>query len=115
MLCQVDSQMFARNIYVLIGGIFVLIIAAIVIVILIARIRVYFWRGSVKRAQRQDYKLKHRSDGQPFPPFGRGLCDSCQRLSEKVYFLPSGPRLCAHCYEELEKADNTSPTTTEDL
>ncbi len=63
-------------------------------------IRSLIWRARVENAERQDYLLKHRPDGRAYPPFGRGLCDNCNQAFEKVYFLPSGTRLCPDCYQK---------------
>ena len=96
-----DLRMWVVNIYFLLGLLVVLAVLAVVTIVVIAVIRARIWRAGVKRAERQDWQRKHRPDGQPYPPSGRGICDSCQKQSEKVYFLESNSRLCPECYEKM--------------
>ncbi len=37
-------------------------------------------------------------DGRAYPPSGCGVCDNCTAADNKVYYLPSGKRLCRKCY-----------------
>lgn len=99
----VDMRMWAVNMYFLLGLLVALTVLAVVTIVVIAVIRARLWQASVKRAERKDWQLKHRPDGQPYPPSGRGICDSCQKQSEKVYYLESGPRVCPECYEKMHQ------------
>lgn len=105
----VSSNMFLMNMYLLIALLVLLAIAVPLLLLLISYIRIRLWQHGVKRAEREDYRLKHRPDGSEYPPFGPGLCDNCEQASDKVYFLVSGPRLCPHCYESMHK-DSQPPT-----
>jgi hypothetical protein len=44
------------------------------------------------------------TDGRPFPPFARGMCDSCHKAFEKVYHMPTGRRLCPACFSTVANA-----------
>ena len=99
----VDSHTFAVNMYILIALLVVLLIAVILLILLISYIRIRLWQHDVKRATREDYQSKHRPDGSEYPPFGPGLCDSCEQVFDKVYFLESGPRLCGDCYNSMRE------------
>ncbi|MHC4563577.1 MAG: hypothetical protein ACYS8X_12505 [Planctomycetota bacterium] len=60
----------------------------------------YLSRWSARRrAKREAYEERHDEDGQLLPPVARGICQQCQRVSDMVYHLPSGRRLCENCYE----------------
>jgi len=48
------------------------------------------------RQLRQEGRLD--SSGQPLPPTAPGLCDTCQKAADKVYYMPSGKRLCEACF-----------------
>lgn len=99
----VDLIQWALSVYWLVGLLFVIFVTLIVAVFSYAYLRSRIWQASVKRAEQKDYEQKHRPDGAAYPPASRGLCDSCQNCFEKVYFLPSGARLCENCYEEFQK------------
>ena len=99
----VDSHTFAINIYVLIALLVLLVVAVILLILLISYIRIRLWQRDVKKAEHEDYQSKHRPDGSEYPPFGRGICDSCEQVSDKVYFLESGPRLCFDCYNSMHE------------
>jgi len=79
---------------------FLFVVAAFLLVMfVIALVRGRLWEGRVRAARRQAHRDRHRADGTPYPPTGRGMCDRCQQAFEKVYHLPSGRRLCPDCYE----------------
>ena len=98
-----NIEMWILNIRLLIGILFVLIVLFVVGVFSYACIRSLIRQYRVRRARQQDYREKHRSDGTAYPPTCRGLCDNCQSYGEKLYFLPSGQRLCEECYEKFEE------------
>lgn len=58
----------------------------------------------IRQAEQEAWRLNHRSDGKPYPPANRGMCDRCQRAAEKIYYLPEPLRLCEDCYMELYRA-----------
>jgi len=83
---------------------FLLVLTVSVIIVL----KWQLWRMSQRRAKLLAHMIKFRPDGLPYPPAGRGMCDSCEKAHEKVYHLPSGRRLCTDCYESLEM-NNAAP------
>ena len=58
-------------------------------------------------ASRVEYRVNRRiaerrrldANGRGYPSKGRGLCDECGRMSETVFFLSTGRRMCKTCYE----------------
>ena len=78
-------------------------------------------RWARQRAGRLEaFREKYLPDGLPYPPSGRGMCDSCGKPSEKVYYVPSGVRpnetsttvrLCESCYraQETDGQDHPAP------
>jgi len=79
------------------------VVAAIVVIILITAILTLRnwcrWKAGVREAQQEHQREHFRPDGQPYPPAGRGLCERCQKVYEKIYYPPGGRRLCPECYE----------------
>ena len=65
-----------------------------------------------RKAQQELLKTKFRPVGIPFPSSGRGMCDRCQKPFDKVFFLPTGQRLCENCYNLLELKRPTDETAT---
>ena len=92
---------WARNLIpgLLFLGVFV--VSAVLAVILFAYVRSVIWRAWTAHLQRRDEKQRLRPDGKPYPPAGRGLCDNCQRVFAKVYYLESDARLCPDCYHDF--------------
>ena len=78
-------------------------IALVVAVIIFACLKASLRDKSAARAKEKDRKEKFRPDGTAYPPFGRGFCDNCNGAFDKVYYLPSGMRLCPACYLAFEK------------
>lgn len=100
-VAQVDPRTLGENLYLLIGLFVVLVLVVVLLLAGWTSIKVWIWRSRKKRAERERQRLKYRADGQPYPPSGRGLCDRCEQSYEKIYFLPTGQRLCPTCYEDL--------------
>lgn len=85
-----------------------LVLVPVLVAVIVAIITAVNWcvRRSRRRAtERQARAIKFRTDGEPYPPASRGMCDSCEQAYEKVYNTPSGKRLCPDCYvsEEMRK------------
>jgi hypothetical protein len=96
---QVDPQTLGANLFLLIG---VLLIVVIVLILMLGgwvAIKAWIWQARRDRAQHQRQQERLRPDGKPYPPMGRGMCDQCARAFERVYFLPTGRRLCPDCYK----------------
>jgi len=71
--------------------------------IVLTAVRALEWHNLRKRSRLRREQQKHGPDGEPYPPAGQGLCDSCQRPHDKVYFLPAGQRLCPDCFEKSQQ------------
>ncbi|MCP4708591.1 MAG: hypothetical protein GY869_08205 [Planctomycetes bacterium] len=76
-----------------------------IVTILYAYIRGTLRERAVVRDKELSEQAKYRSDGEMWPPTQRGLCESCERVFEKVYCLSSGERLCPECYEEYDSVE----------
>ncbi len=103
MIAIVDSQTLKENILFGIGLLFYAVAAAILLVLALVGIKIFIRRCRTARAAAQERKLKYQPDGRPYPPFARGLCDNCQDGFDRVYYLPSGARLCPDCYKALQE------------
>jgi len=93
-------KMWAFQIFYLMGLLFVLAVLSVLTLLGISVVRNLLWRRQRKRVAREDYREKHDADGRRLPDCQRGLCDECGRLADKVYFLPTGPKLCSDCYQQ---------------
>jgi hypothetical protein len=90
----------------LFAGLVLLIVAGVITVITLIKMQRHKQR---MKALREEWQTEHYdADGRPRPPSARGLCDGCARASEKVYFLPSGRRLCEACYATVSTAPGDS-------
>jgi hypothetical protein len=94
--------MFGLNMRLLLGLIVFLILLFLVVVGSWTGIRIWVFRRRQKREQHDALIRSHRPDGTPLPPMGEGVCERCQTVSEALYHLPSGRRLCRDCYESTE-------------
>ena len=55
------------------------------------------------RALKAEWRAEHvDAAGRPLPPAAPGLCEACKKAFDKVYYLPSGRRLCEACYRAAE-------------
>jgi len=104
----VDLKTFGLNIYLLIGILFVALVAGVVLVILWMVAKQLRWRVARDRALREAQEAKIGPDGRPYPPAGMGLCHGCKKAFDRVYFLPSGEQLCPRCYERHVLSDATA-------
>lgn len=94
--------MFGGNIFLLIG---LLLMSGIVIFLLIASwttIKVYLFRKSQRRAEAKYRSERFAPDGTPLPPVRRGICERCNQVRDRVYFLPTGERLCREHLDERQ-------------
>ena len=63
-------------------------------------------------ASRVEYSINRKiaerrrfdANGRRYPSKSRGLCDECGVMSEGVFFLPTGRRMCKTCYEARNDA-----------
>ncbi|MBN1845874.1 MAG: hypothetical protein JW810_09340 [Sedimentisphaerales bacterium] len=79
--------------------VFLLLVAAL-IASAIALARIVIQRLQVVNAARIERKRLGLPAGHRDLPYGRGICNRCQGAYEMVFFLPSGERVCRHCYLE---------------
>jgi hypothetical protein len=104
-MAWVDPETFALSLNYLIGLlVFFFLIVVPVLLAVVVSLKWLRWHTARKLADRQARMERVQSDGTPYPPAGRGLCDSCQNGFDKVYYLCSGQRLCPSCYEKLHGA-----------
>ncbi len=97
----VDPQTFGLSVHLIIGAVVVGLLATVLVLAAWVLLRVLTWRAEVRRAQKHAARARLRDNGQPYPPADRGLCDVCARAFEKVYYLPSGQRMCEDCYRQM--------------
>jgi len=93
-----DLSIFAGNIALLIGLLIALAVGLFVVIAAWTSIKLIIWRTREHRAEAAHRRETLRPDGVPYPPASRGLCDRCGQTFEKVYYLPSGERLCPDDY-----------------
>ena len=79
-------------------GVVAAIVGGILITVLLTILNWYRWKLGVRKALQEHMRERFRPDGQPYPPTGRGLCERCQKVYEKIYYPPGGRRLCPECY-----------------
>lgn len=75
-------------------GIAYAVIFYLIVISALTTINWLTWQYRRRIERRRDHALKFRPDGLPYPPRGRGLCHSCSRAFDVVYYLPSGRQLC---------------------
>jgi len=91
------------RLYLLIPLLFVATILTLVLIAVgIAYVRILRRNRAIALAEKIKQQERFRPDGLPYPPCKRGMCDACVRPFEKVYYLPSGQRLCPECYQTIE-------------
>jgi hypothetical protein len=95
---MVSPQVFALNIYFLIGLLIVLGVVIVLIVAFWTSIKIWIWSVRRRKADEAEHRRRFRPDGRPYPPLARGICQGCARALDEVYHLPSGQRLCPECY-----------------
>ena len=87
----------------LLGGLalFLIVIPIILLVgwLVLGSVRQYLWKARRRRVRQEAHDAKFRPDGAAYPPSGEGMCDACQKGLDKVYYLPTGRRLCSTCYQ----------------
>ena len=91
---------------------YLLIILPIIVVLLIlgsivtiTGIKMYRTKRRQKQAQCEIQAKRIRPDGRPYPPTARGMCQNCKQVSEMIYYMPSGEKLCRGCYHQTELAE----------
>ena len=95
---MVSPQVFALNIYFLIGLLIAAAVATVLIIAFWTSIKIWIWRVRCRKSETAEHRRRFQPDGQPYPPASRGVCEGCARALNEVYHLPSGQRLCPECY-----------------
>jgi hypothetical protein len=101
-------QMWAVNVYWLLGFLIALAALALVLVACWTGLKILIWHVRRRRALQEYVAGTYRADGKRYPPFTGGTCDGCGRVSRKIYYPENGPRLCSTCYERYWR-ENEAP------
>jgi hypothetical protein len=96
-----DPRVFGANIFLLIGLLLAAAVGFLLLITVWMLVKAWLWQIAERREKRRVHRESFRPDGEPYPPFDRGICDRCGRAIDKVYYLPSGERLCPEDYEKL--------------
>ncbi len=92
-------RMFGANLYLLIGALICLAITLVLILVAWTATRAWLWKSRQRRSVEELARRRLDPDGNPYPPTGRGVCEICNRAYDRVYYLPTGQRRCAGCYQ----------------
>ena len=88
---------------------FLVLVATAVIFLLLGLLKILGKSAAIRHAAWRANRAKFDRAGRPYPPAGRGMCDSCSRPFETVYHLPSGNRLCPKCYRTYCRTTRAQP------
>lgn len=89
-----------KNLYLLLGFWFWVLLAAAVGFVFWMTVRMLLWRRAVRKAQSEDRQARLGPDGRPVPTSPGGLCDRCGNVFDKICHLPGGVRRCPACYKK---------------
>ena len=93
-----DSFELAVRLYWALGVIVTIALSLAVSFALYMAIRAVLFRRARIRAERGIHRPHGPDPGAPgLPPRAPGLCQSCGRVFDALYHLPSGRRLCDNC------------------
>ena len=115
MLLQVDPKTLGTNLWLIIAGLILAIVALAALLVLVVALRVAWSIRARKKAQSEYHKSSRRADGQPYPPYLEAVCSQCGRGDTKIYHPSPGQRLCPDCYESFWRretgwdSDETAP------
>lgn len=99
---------FVLNLSLLIG---LLVVGALLVVLLIASwtgVKIGLWHWRIRRDQRAARSAALARDGRPYPPSGRGLCQSCGAIGPVVH-PADGSKLCRACYDARGNLGDAPP------
>ena len=105
MLAQPRLEMFATNIFLILGAVLLLCAGAIVVIALWTSAKIAIWHIRLRRAQRDYQERTFREDGGRYPPFIEGACERCGRGDSKVYHPQGQVGMCRVCYEAFWRAE----------
>jgi hypothetical protein len=106
---------WALNIFFLVGVLLALGVGMFLLVALLTGLKLWRWSRAERQIRDEYMRERYRPDGQPYPPAARGICDRCGGAFEKVYYLPTGQKLCQYDYDVLhppviEDTDDGTPS-----
>ena len=93
-------ELWTFSIYWIIGALLMLIMVSVLLVVLWSVLKAWLWRSQQRIDQEKYHKQTHRADGRKYPPFAQGVCEKCGRISKRIYYPETGPKLCSDCYEK---------------
>ena len=83
----------------------VLVVLVGLTILTISLLKMYATKRRENQAAAETHDHRFRPDGAPYPDTGRGMCQSCKQVSEMIYYMPSGKKLCRECYHQTELAE----------
>lgn len=89
----------------------VIMLFAIVMTLSIAGVKYLLWKTRIRHAQAEAYRESHDAQGRRLPATSRGICHTCGRFSDRVYFLPDGARICERCYDPNAETPESATKT----
>lgn len=95
---MLTGEFFKTVTIIVIGLPLLLALMVLLIIAVLIFIKWVEWKMEVLAVRRAYLKEHFRPDGTPYPPFGRGMCDRCAQVFDKVYYIPDR-RLCPACYD----------------
>jgi len=110
-----DLHNWGFNLWMMIGCFGWIIILAPPVIVGLLYLRILLRRGRIRRAVAEHYRRTHLSNGAPYPPSGRGVCQRCKLAKDKVYSLKSGTRLCHECFGLLLASELARRKDEEDV
>jgi hypothetical protein len=100
MLMQVTPETFAFNLMLILGAVILLTLIFTCMIVVWTAINALIWFRRKRRRVADFLRLHRRADGQRYPPFTSGVCQSCGRGDDRIYFAQGSDGLCSICYEE---------------
>jgi len=105
LLANAQLQMFATNIFLILGAVLLLSAASVVVVALWTGAKIAIWHLRRRRAEREYQERTRREDGGRYPPFIEGVCERCGRGDRKVYHPEGQVGMCRVCYDVFWRAE----------
>lgn len=91
-------QMFAQNIFLLIGLLFCAACGLILLLAAWIGAKVLIWQLRRLAHERAARRVVYDEDGVPIPPTFRGACTLCGVIFDRVYQVADERHLCPRCY-----------------
>lgn len=103
-----NPQMFEQNLYLILGGVMVLLVGGFLLVATWTGIKIAWWLWQRRRAEKKWKKATLDINGNPYPPTVEGVCDECGRGSRAIYMAPDSDQgRCPFCYEAFITSHRT--------